>query len=579
MPLTLNKAKTAAKLTTRQSNKKRPSKKEKVSVLSSKLDGGATAMFNLTQSYKNTGDTKGSVVVVSKPKVSKKNKPKKSKSTSRKQTSRKTKTVKTTSSKTNVRSRSQSKPAVKSVKKKSSAVKKPTKPRRVHNTKPTSFDVTGIGIGPARVKAVLVNTSLNPRESVVREAIMLAANKPKKPKPTVDDPEPETPEQGEQTAIEDLPADVLEVIHEAESAHEVSLRTNYERERVKNMGKDTPARKTDYIEKRKKARSNVGEDAEFDLVAFNKSFDVDFYNDWPAYLAEHDSYSVGEHKKKDGVFEYMDEWSRAKALVNKLCTRLSGNTRNIIASFLDCMVEQYAENGIYNCIQEDKHIVQLRHALTETPGFEKRVPLDKFVKTLENYGIAYDWIEECKNVRDEVKKCRAEGETVEFTLPEYPKFDHKYDFSGYVGEICRSVRMRLATKEEKEEVKGNYLSTSVSREFKTFCSYVVYETVIRLGAFLRATVERSKVKTISDEMVWYAIRQFHNVTGVNFTPIEETMKVRLDKFKEWRKKRKDARLTRRKKEEKKEEEKEENNESDEDEDEDEDNGDVHYDKD
>jgi hypothetical protein len=426
--------------------------------------------------------------------------------------------------------------------------KKVVKSKRPHNVKPTALDTAGICVGPARVRSVLMHQSLNPREYQVRLAIADAENKPVRTKPTEEEPNPPEPEQGPQVNIEDMDANSLAVIHEAEYVHERTIREGYEREVLKEMNTND---KTAYLTARKKANSGSEDQTEFDLQAFNVAHDPKFYNtkvtvktgngakttdvvykNYTEYAAGTDSYVVGDK---------YNQWSRASTLVNKLTIRLSGNTRYIVAAFLDRIVEQYAYNGITHCLEENRHIVQLRHALTQTDGFDTRVPLDRFIKTFSNYGIGLDWIDACKDVRDQVKQLRAEGKEVEFEYPSFPDMGYTAKFDEYVGEICRSVKMYLAEAQTDEEARDRYLNTSVSRAFKRFCSNIIYEAILRIGAFLRRTVQRANVKTISDAMVHYALEQVHNVCGMDFDPAALVMAARLAKFEEHRQTRKEER--------------------------------------
>jgi hypothetical protein len=73
----------------------------------------------------------------------------------------------------------------------------------------------------------------------------------------------------------------------------------------------------------------------------------------------------------------------------------------------------------------------------------------------------------------------------------------------------------------------------------------VYEAILRIGACLRETVERSGVKTISDNIVWHVIKQIHNVCGLDFNHMEKSMLERLNKFSAWRVNRKEERKKRR----------------------------------
>jgi hypothetical protein len=209
---------------------------------------------------------------------------------------------------------------------------------------------------------------------------------------------------------------------------------------------------------------------------------------------------------------------------------------------------QYARNGIYNCLQSERHIIQLRHALYRSKGYEERVPLDKFVKTFDNYQAALDWIDECYELKEEVRRLKSAGELVDYEMPEYPSPDYDYGFDGYVTEICRSVKMQMAKEKKSEAEKELHLNVSVNKEFKQFCSYIVYEAILRIGNCLRESVEQSGVKTISDDIVMHVIRQIHHVCGLNFDAIEAeaakhgmSMEQRLAKYAKWKATRKEKR--------------------------------------
>ena len=435
----------------------------------------------------------------------------------------------------------------KTTKGKGKVLSKKVKSKRIHNTKPATMDTSGIGIGPARVKAVLMNVSLNPREFAIRRALLEAENKPHKPKPTEENPNPELPPQGPQVPVDELDPEVLQVVHEAEAAHEASLLADYERAQVTVMDEKTT--RVEYNKKRRAAQLEAEEKGvAFVLYDFNLSYNKDFYAGYAAYKDENDSYVAGKlFKDKEGKqYEKYNQWTRAMALVNKLCIRLSGNTRNIIACFLDRIVEQYAHNGIHNCLLVERNIVRLQHTLCQSDGFNERVPLSPFVGTLKNYTVAIDWIESCRTKKEENKSLKADGKDVETVESQYPSSGYEYDFSGYVGEICRSVKMQLASKISNETEKALYLKTSVSSEFKQFCSCIIYETILRIGASLRLAVKRSGVKTISDSMVQYVLEQIHSICGMDYTKTEQIMTERLMRFGEWRGERKEERKRKRK---------------------------------
>jgi hypothetical protein len=426
---------------------------------------------------------------------------------------------------------------------------KTNKPRRPFNTKPAPIDVSGIGIGPAKVKKVLVHNAFNPKEHAVRLEIMAAENKPVKPRPTAENPDPALPEQGEQKPIDKLDKPVLDVIRAAERAHHLALVADYEHYVVSSY--DEEERK-----KYQEAKKEASKQDNFNLNTFNKSYNKKFYFGFDAWCKENDSYALGrvfKDKKKDVVRERFNQWSRAMALVNKSCMRLSSGVRDTLAAYLDILVVQYAKNGILNCVAEDHSNLQLRHALTPTDGFDERVPMDAFARTLDGYQLALNWIESCRQTRDEIRETRRkikkgdiEEGTVTAVMPDYPDPKYEENFEGYVVEICRSVRMQLASTQKTAADKAKFHNIKVSENFKRFCSIIVYEAILRIGAHLKEVVHLKDVKTVNEEIMYHTLRQVSNICGIPFEPIRLDMKNRLEKFRAWWKERRDARHTSRK---------------------------------
>lgn len=460
---------------------------------------------------------------------------------------------------------------------------KPAGKSRSFNTKPSALDDSGIGIGAARVKKVLIEEALNKSEHAVRELIEQYENKPVPPKLTPREvklraenkftkdelrarDEARCPQQGNQIPLGSLPPYAQTVLREAQKSYERSLREEYERQRVHGvkledgtvkggMSADEVARYNDAkrdaqkvlrqqnaeLDAQWKKKSQDGtqldkrpEHAEFDVYAFNKSFDPKFYNRYDKWVAEHDKHSL--HLPKN------TEYSRALSLINKTLIRLSGQTRRIVASFLDHMIEQYAENAITNCLAENKRTLLLHHAIVQSEKFKERVPLGSWVSTFEYYEKSYMWVKECRRLREEKKQLKHEsGDDVELVLPQYSRSTIGYNFDNYVNDICRSVRMRLAVQQSNAKDREMYYRIGVSKDFKIFGSNIINEAIIRIGQCLRLTVEHDDVKTISDKMVMYVLSLVTTCCGVDFSSIRESMEARLAQFERWTQERKKRR--------------------------------------
>lgn len=416
--------------------------------------------------------------------------------------------------------------------------------RRPFNTEPAPIDKSGIGIGPAKVKKVLMHVAFNPVEFNVRKELLKAENKPVRPKPSKDDPDPAMPEQGPTTPISKLPKSVVEIVEQAEKVHREALQAEYEHEQLNALSDEDraaykKAKKVAYTEAKK--ASTDPENFKFDLRAFNVSYNKRFYANFKAWCTKNDSYLPGKTitDKKGNVKVRFNEWTRAMALVNKSCIRLSGGVRDILACYLDNFVIQYARNGMIECVASKNSNLQLQHALTLNEDFDERVPLDAFARTFDGYQSALNWIEGCnqtKAERDElkarVKKDKIEGR-VEVKLPKYPDYDYSENFGGYVVDICRSVRNQLASSQKSAEAKNLYYNIKISENFKKFCSNIINEAILRIGAHLKEVITLKDVKTVNENIMYHTLRQVSNICGVPFAPVEADLKTRLAKFEAW----------------------------------------------
>ena len=143
---------------------------------------------------------------------------------------------------------------------------------------------------------------------------------------------------------------------------------------------------------------------------------------------------------------------------------------------------------------------------------------------------------------EEAKAKEAEVSTPAFpvsvVIPPYPAPKQLYSFDGYINTICNNVKIHMA-EAASESDKERILGISVGREFKMFCSNIVYEAILRIGDSLREIVECGKVRTISDKMVNDVLRQIHTMSGVSFETVRTKMDDSMRKFKELRLKKAD----------------------------------------
>jgi hypothetical protein len=283
------------------------------------------------------------------------------------------------------------------------------------------------------------------------------------------------------------------------------------------------------------------ENFKFDLRAFNVSYNKKFYANFKSWCNDNDSYLPGKTitDRNGNVKVRFNEWTRAMALVNKSCIRLSGGVRDILACYLDNFVIQYARNGMINCVASKNSNLQLQHALTLSDDFDERVPLDAFARTFDGYQNALNWIEGCRQTKEErdelkarVKRDKIEGK-IEATLPAYPDPEYDENFGGYVVDICRSVRIQLANSQKSAADKAAFHNIKISENFKKFCSIIINEAILRIGAHLKEVIALKDVKTVNENIMYHTLRQVSNICGNSFAPIEADLKTRLAKFEAW----------------------------------------------
>lgn len=395
--------------------------------------------------------------------------------------------------------------------------------KRSYNTKPTAQDISGIGIAAPRVKYVLVSKCLNPQEIFAKTAIQQAEFPTK-----VNDQQPPS------IPIAHLGEEILSVIREAEAEHESHLRGSYEKAELTKLGAKDQAALNAYYTLLSTTKASLGD--KFNLQQFNTQYNPSFYAEFDAFKAKNDPYALGAKVSQQalrvtsGQARTHNQWSRANALINKSCIRLSVNTRNILAIFLDKLVEEYAENGMLNCIEQQCSPVHLRHALQKAD----RVPHDRFVGTFDSYKQALSWMTVVQTTRAAYQEARRTNPTATHEVPEFPMVSGAKEFFGYVSEVCRSVKLRLARHAENEAQRNAFLSMSVTREFRLFCSNIVYEAIMRVGDCLRQLVKWNGTKTINDSLVYHVLQQMHSCVGVNYAPVKEHLQKRLSHHMDWR---------------------------------------------
>ena len=234
-----------------------------------------------------------------------------------------------------------------------------------------------------------------------------------------------------------------------------------------------------------------------------------------------------EHCNDENPTDDADEWKLSAKLIKKLSSRLSGGLEVILALFLDYLVEQYIVNGVHNCLQHNKAIIQLSHALEQTEGFTDRVTLYPYVNTMNSYRVAQEYFALVANAKQQ------ENET---PVPKYCDFEgerftgEEWNFESYINDLCQYVKNRLSAEQTTEEETQRYLRLHVSKDFKRFFSRLVYDIVSRFGTCLRSDIQNRNVKTVSNKIISHSIETLHHNFGFDFQPVNSYITEHMVKY-------------------------------------------------
>lgn len=406
---------------------------------------------------------------------------------------------------------------------------KQAKPKRISKVEPSVLEISGICVGPARVKNILADKALNVSESLARDEIRKLAGR------TVGDlmikPRP----------LSSLPAEYAELLAKAESQHLDSLHTAYVNHKMKKLAEADQSSLASLAKFKSEYKGTPANLAE--LKQLYSSYAADFYNGYDEFVAANDKLKVSAE---------MSEYNRAIALINKCRVRISKNTRFQIASYLDRLITDYIKCAVRSCVLRKKVSIRLEdfYSVHRPENFT-------FMYSLKAYHETFEWIKR-RNEALEANKEAADKKKLEYTLRDVD------EFSGYTTELFRYVKNVMSadstectalaaklnertlnggvpSKEHVDIVRKLILTLQNSREAKRFCSYLIYDAICRIGKSLKETVDYEGVKTVSDSMVMHVLRLLHTSHGVDFSKMEAHIQSSLLKFSEVSKKKRSAR--------------------------------------
>jgi hypothetical protein len=238
----------------------------------------------------------------------------------------------------------------------------------------------------------------------------------------------------------------------------------------------------------------------FDVEQFNIDYDAKFYADYKEPTSD------------------QDEWAESLSMLSKLRIRFSANSKIFLSAFTELLLQQLITNGTYNCIKSEKRIIKLGHALKINN--KKHFPLADLVVNTQAYKDYQESQQKNADVVSQKGKKSLKPDEGSEKNDSVSNLE-KPNFNFYIMEICRSVRMKLASGDIKIEGdqtkdKNIYNTTNVGDDFKQFCNRIIFEIANTLGRMIMTEIKTRGVKTLSDTIAKTTVEQIHNAHNINF---------------------------------------------------------------
>ena len=373
------------------------------------------------------------------------------------------------------------------------------------NDKPTLSDICGLNLSVAKVKNIISNLCINKAPFMALKE--LRDNK------VNDDTNVEVDDSGKKQkknytfVLDGLSQNTLDYLEVAQQSFLDYNRELHSKKKVKNMSEEN---RKSYNDARKNALANhlsstkdthLFKSNEFDLLAFNTTWDKNFYSDMDVV-----DWKSLQNKE---LYEYCTN------IVNKMKVRFNSESKVFVTAFIECIVKQLVVNGTVNCVQEGKKIIKLEHALQTTNADFKELfslyPLITHLPTFTQYK------ENQLNVVDTGEVSTENVDSVDnVESMDDDHVDRKYKFNHYVSELCRTVKNELSRKDKpNNETESNYYTTSVSKVFKVFCSNLIVELIKVFGELLKIEVNSRNIKTVNYNVIHTLLQLVHTVHGLN----------------------------------------------------------------
>ena len=345
-------------------------------------------------------------------------------------------------------------------------------------SKPLASDECGFNISLNKIKNIISNNILNKTifNTLTELKVAMPKTVVKKDKDGI-----ETKEEFLGIPISNLSNTTQSIVKEAIDNYLEVQFDDVGRSRIKAM---TVEQKELYKTAKNTYKENLSNDVEFKLDTFNQSYDKTFYSAFD----------------KTKLLQTDNEWQFAIEKISKLKNRFSNSARTILSMICEYLMEQVIQTSVSNCLDEKKKSVQISH-LHSTKTSE--LPLFKLLVNLDMYNLSKTYTD-----------------STEFNVTGVPA-NQQYQFRFFVNETFRKIKKNL--------VDANQ-SITISKQYKSFCSALLTDFIMRIGTMMLTEIEHLDIKTVSDCTVNTVIAQYYNVCGVKFLDTDTYVNVLKDKY-------------------------------------------------
>jgi hypothetical protein len=415
------------------------------------------------------------------------------------------------------------------------------------NLKKTPSSVCGLNLSVAKVKNILANLCINKDITEIQNELNEFCNETKESSDATDDtPNDEDEDEDDEDdkekkkltkkdrtytfTIDDLSSKTVDYLKDCQENVMEADGLVYSRKVIKTYDEDKLA---DYTQQKNQAEKKFDDyqranflfsQRKFDLMKFNKSYDPKFYD--------------GMESKFDPKWTKLTDtklFSYCNTLINKSKVRFNADSKVFVTAFIEYIVKQLVINGTQNCINSNKKIIQLPHALDTISSEFVMFPFIASTNAYKKYFAHKDKKESKKESKkedddedDEDDDEDDASETSEPSSDENPKVTRQTQFRYYVGELFRDVRMELSDADSTVETAelSKFNQTSVSKNLKQFCTDVILELLHMFGSILKTEVMTRSLKTVNYSIIAALVYNCHLVHNIEF---KNTIKFIQDK--------------------------------------------------